>query len=89
MSYSYQAERAKLFTEDGQEMFIKVRDNVHELLDSAGAFQAGKAWQGVSGDSWKMLACLDRLVEMGEIREVTSNTWGQHRVFVSGKYEGR
>jgi hypothetical protein len=36
------------------------------------------------GDTWDMLACMDRLVELGEIREVTMNgdVAGQHRVFV-------
>jgi hypothetical protein len=36
-----------------------------------------------SGDSWTMLACMDRLVELGEIREVPqSGVAGQDRIFV-------
>ena len=83
MSYDYTTERPKLFTEDGTTMLFKVRDNVRELLDTAGAFTAEKAWKGVTGDSWLMMACLDRLVEHGEIERVTpkGTTWGQYEVF--------
>jgi hypothetical protein len=35
------------------------------------------------GDSWTMLACVDRLVELGEIREIVqADVPGQYRVFV-------
>jgi hypothetical protein len=49
------------------------------------AAEAMKAWKG-GGDSWSMMACVDRLVELGELREVTAPPcpW-QHRVFVSGR----
>jgi len=81
--YSYATERRHLFTEEGQVMFLKVRDNVHSLLRTAGAFAAAKAWKGVSGDTWMMLACLDRLVELREIRRVTSpgTVAGQDEIF--------
>jgi hypothetical protein len=81
MSYQFATERPRLFTEDGVKMLTKVRDNVLELLATAGAFKAGHAWKGVSGDSWQMLACLDYLVEQGEIREVGPTGWAQDRVF--------
>ena len=43
-----------------------------------------KAINCVGSDSWMMLACVDRLVELKEIREVTgNNVAGQHRVFMS------
>lgn len=35
-----------------------------------------------SGDSWFLMACVDRLVELGEIREITKHAPGQCRVFV-------
>lgn len=83
MSYQYQTERQKLFTETGVEMIAKVRDNVRELLRAAGAFRSQWAWKGVTGDTWMMLAALDYLVEKGEIREVNPGTYvGQHRLFV-------
>lgn len=83
MSYRYDDLRPKLFTEDGQVMFLKVRDNVQRLLREAGAVRAQEAWSTVTGDSWLMLACLDRLVELGEVREVSPpGSWGQSRLFV-------
>jgi len=55
------------------------------VLATAGAFQMGKAIEGVCGDSWQMMACVDRLVELGEIRRVSppGTVWGQHEVFVA------
>lgn len=82
MPYDYAAERPNLFTEDGQVMFLRIRDATHALLKSAGAARSQEMMVG-AGDSWTMLACVDRLVELGEIREVTGPTVpGQHRVFV-------
>ena len=82
--YSYDEEKSNLFTEDGQVMCLKVRDKTAELLKKAGAVRLQEAISGCTGDSWTMLACVDRLVELGEIREVTNgNVAGQHRVFVA------
>jgi hypothetical protein len=85
MSYDYLAERPKLFTEDGQVMFLKIRDNTKRLLTQAGAVRCQEATSGTAGDSWMMLACVDRLVELGELREITRDQGvaGQHRVFVA------
>ena len=86
MSYQYQVEKAALFTDEGQRKFIKVRDQVKRLLEQSGAVRMQEALSGVYGDSWTALACVDRLVELGEIRELTnSNCAGQHRVFVSAQ----
>ena len=70
MSYSYQEQRANVFTEDGQVMFLRIRDEAKRLLEESGAVTCGKLMVG-SGDSWVMLACIDRLVELGELRRVT------------------
>lgn len=38
---------------------------------------------GVTGDTWDHLACVDRMVELGEIKEITKGeTAGQYRVFI-------
>jgi hypothetical protein len=82
--YDYETEKPKLLTDDGQRLLFAVRDNVQKLLMPSGAVRATEAWGTVSGDSWLLLACLDRLVELGEIREVTSSrVAGQDRVFVA------
>lgn len=85
MAYDYATERPRIFTEDGQSMFLKIRDATKYLLESAGAARFQEITRKVTGDSWMMIACVDRLVELGEIREITapSSVAGQNRVFVS------
>lgn len=85
--YAYQTERPKLFTEDGQVLFLKIRDRAQQLLREAGAFRAQECWKEIGvGDSWMFIACLDRLVELREIRELPDvKAPSQHRVFVSAR----
>lgn len=82
--YNYQEMKQYVFKEQNQKDFLKVRDNIKRLLSEAGSFSMLSALRGVSGDSWVQLAFVDRLVELGEIREITPpNTAGQNRVFVA------
>lgn len=82
--YNYEKEKQKIFTEDGQETFLTIRDHVHLLIKRSGAVMMGNAISVVTGDTWVHMACVDRLVELKEIREITKpNVAGQHRVFVS------
>lgn len=89
MPYVYSELRAGLFTEDGQVMLLKMRDFVKETLPKSGAVRMDKLMSAAgTGDSWTMLACADRLVELGDLREITNReVAGQHRVFVSGRGE--
>lgn len=81
--YLYAELRDKLFTDEGQRLFLKVRDRAQALLAESGAAMVGAIIRGLSGDSWEMLACVDRLVELGELREVVQrDVAGLHRVFV-------
>ncbi len=81
--YDYKKEKEKIFTDSGQRNFIKVRDSVKECLKKSGAFMMYYPLKNINGDSWLMMAYIDRLVELGEIREITTNeTAGQDRVFV-------
>lgn len=83
--YVYQTERPKLFTEDGVTKMLAVRDCVYRKIAVAGAVEQSHATDDVSGDGWLLLACLDYLVERGELREITSTSVpGQDRVFVKG-----
>ncbi len=84
MPYSYVVERSWVFTEDGQRMFLAIRDRAKELLKASGAATCDKLTSGQTGDSWDMLACVDRLVELGELREVPNvhGSWGQDRIFI-------
>jgi len=89
MAYQYETERSALFTEEGQRAFLKVRDAAKELLEIAGAFRQIELLQlaGIGGDSWFMLACIDRLVELGEIEEIPRRCWTQYKVYASKKVE--
>ena len=81
--YKYEDEKPKIFTDKGQRNFIKVRDRVKKLLEESGAFMMFSALKDISGDSWEMMAYVDRLVELKEIREITTDgVPAQHRVFV-------
>lgn len=83
MSYNYQKIKPNLFTDDGQRMFLKIRDRVQGLLKMAGAVRMIEAIAGNTGSVWDMLACVDRMVELGEIVEITpKDSIGQSRVFI-------
>lgn len=85
MAYDYQTERAYVFTESGQRQFLSIRDRVGRLLKEAGAVNLECAIKGETGSSWEMIACVDRMIELGELRELPTNGWGQHRVFIFGR----
>ena len=82
MGYQYYVEKETLFTDEGQRMFTQIRDNVKGLLEKAGAVRMQNATAHFSGSSWQMLACVDRMVELGELLELPTNGYGQDRVFV-------
>ena len=79
--YDYSEERENIFTDEGQQVFLAIRDKANELIEVAGCFMMGKVLVA-GGSSWLMMACVDRMVELGEIREITKHAPGQCRVFV-------
>ncbi len=79
--YLYESEKKNLFTERGQVTFLKIRDRAHKLLAEAGAFRQQEVTAGCSGDSFLLHACVDRLVELGEIVEIPRQCWGQYKVY--------
>lgn len=80
--YNYNAEKKWVFTEDGQPQFRRIRDKVHRAIVLFGAIRMDCAIGGESGTTWEMMACVDRLVELKEIVEVTGNDCaGQYRIF--------
>ena len=83
--YAYADFRKDVLTDEGQRNLLRVRDAAHALLKEAGAFRLGEllARSGIGGDSWMQLAFVDRLVELGEIREIPQpNCATQHKVFI-------
>ena len=87
MSYDYQKERPGLFTDEGQRMLLRVRDRAQRLLRESGAVRLQEMIKGETGSSWQMMACADRLVELGELREIEQAGYvpGQYRLFVSAR----
>lgn len=85
--YKYEEIKPCLFTDEGQRKFLKIRDHVHATLAKSGAITMGKALIA-GGDTWEQLACVDRMVELGEIREVVQrcdDVPDQYRVFVPAR----
>lgn len=85
MSYNYATQKPNLFTEDGQVMFLKIRDAAKALLETSGAVTSDKLISAAgTGSNWDTLACVDRLVELGELLEVPNphSSAGQHRIFI-------
>lgn len=83
MGYEYDKEKQELFTDKGQKVFLKTRNKIFKMLNESGAFRLANIID--VGSSWFYLACADRMVELGEIVEVTDKCRGQDRVFVMGR----
>ena len=80
--YNYQTEPPHIFTEEGQVMFLKIRDNTKRLLGISGVARMQEMISVCSGSTWHMIACVDRMVELREIREVSPpGCMAQHRLF--------
>lgn len=84
--YDYRAEREKLFTERGQVLFMAVRDRIARAIGLAGAVTMDCALTvplppGWVVDSRELMACVDRLVELGELRELSAVA-AEVRVFI-------
>ena len=81
--YNYLELKPWVFTDAGQRQFLRIRDRVYRLLDEAGAVRMKEAIDKETGSNWEMIACVDRMVELGELKELTGQGCsGQHRVFV-------
>lgn len=87
MAYDYTVERPKLFTEEGQRALLAVADAADRLIAASGAVMMENLLRSGSSNDWMMIAAVDRLVELGRLREIVQpeGTWGQYRVFVAGR----
>lgn len=81
--YNYEEQKQTLFTDKGQRLFIGIRDSVKQKIKLSGAVTLGCAMKLPAGtgaaDSWEMMACIDRMVELEELREIQTNGAGQDR----------
>jgi hypothetical protein len=81
--YSYEEMKPTVLTDEGQIKFLKVRDHVHKVLAESGAITLEKAMSTVYGGSWEAMACVDRLVELKEIKEVPqTNIPMQQKIYI-------
>jgi hypothetical protein len=81
--YSYKEMKPTVLTDEGQVKFLRVRDHVHKVLAESGAITLEKAMSTVHGDSWEAMACVDRLVELKEIKEIPqTNIPTQQKVYI-------
>lgn len=84
MKYDYKKYRDQIFTDEGQRTFLKIRDNIQRCLKVSGAVRMTEAISGCSGLNWEHMACVDRMVELGEIREIQQPPCiAQSRIFVN------
>jgi hypothetical protein len=82
MPYNYVTQKNNLFCDEGQKLFLKIRDKVKQHIRQSGAVRMDKILSGISGDSWDMLACIDRMIELGELIELTDpSIFNMSRIF--------
>jgi hypothetical protein len=87
--YNYNEQKAELLTTSGFNAYVQVKANAEKLLKESGAFKLHNVIQGVSGagSSWTLLACVDKLVENKEIKEIPiPDRMAQDRIFVKYFY---
>lgn len=83
--YNYKTERPFLFTEEGVVLFLAVRDRVKQLIAKRESFTMSEAIDhiGKTATNWELMACVDRMVELGEVWEVSRpDVAGQFRTFI-------
>lgn len=84
-NYNYEEIRPELFTEEGVELLMKMRDISGKLLFQAGAYTFEKVTRTITGDTWLMMAALDYMVERKEIRQVYDPSNTMNRVYTKGE----
>lgn len=83
--YVYAEHRAHVFTERGQEQLLTVLKCARECIEKSGAVLAVKLLNAAgSGDSWDMMAVVERLVELNYLRAVYDCGAWQDIVYVKG-----
>lgn len=82
--YSYKKSKSDACDPDNQLLFLAVRDKAKELTKVSGVFKIRAITTSVEGDVDTTMACVDRLVELGEVVDLTSEGTSQvNRVFAS------
>lgn len=85
--YKYEENKKYIFSDEGQRLFIAVRDRVLSIVEESGAITMAKASRLPAkvgaADSFNLMACVDRMVELGDLSEVWyRKCTTQERVFI-------
>ncbi len=81
MPYSYHELRPTIFTEVGQVRFIAVRDRARDLLERQSQATLEELINGFSGSNWEHIACVDRMVELGELHLVAKGEVSNYNLY--------
>lgn len=84
--YQYEVEKKSLLSVDGIRLVLQVKANADRLIGEAGCATIGSVLGNITGDTWKQLAAIDLLVEIGHLQYVDRRDFhlGQHRILVWG-----
>lgn len=77
--YKYENEKERLFTESGNRTFINIIRNI--LKSNKDRLKTIDMIKGICGDSWIMLAAIDRLEELGLINKIKKGKMTQFNVY--------
>ena len=85
--YVYKEQKAKIFDTDGIKMMLSVTSVVNGLFEHSSVVCALDILnKSMAGDIWLKFACMDYLVEIGYLHEITGeNMKGQLRTFIKEK----
>lgn len=80
--YRYVNARENVFTAEGVKMLMRIRKNIEVMAKVSGVVTVERAISGCTGDNYLMLACIDLLKELGEVKEIKLEVPppAQHRI---------
>jgi hypothetical protein len=91
VSYEYRFMKPAVLTKEGQRAFRAIRNRAHDLIEVSGAATLNKIMEGASdvGSTWLLRACVDRMIEIEELRQVPSPEGSTHGLIYYQGYYGR
>ena len=83
--YKYEKERPEIFTERGTKMLVHIYQKI--VSSPNGLITVGDTVNGLTGDSFLMLACIDYLKEQNIIDVAERDGWTQGDIIVLRRIE--
>lgn len=75
--YNYEREKSFVFTTDGYNTINQIKQNIKNKEQ----FSMLDAMNGICGDSWSIMACIDFLCENGEFRMISKGEVTQYNTY--------